>query len=370
MRARLGPYRLDRVLGEGGMGVVYLAHDDHLNRAVALKTLRLGQDTGEARARLVREARAMAGVSHPNVCQIFEVGEVEGLVFLAMERLEGEPLSDRLTRGALAVREAGDIALSVLAALGVVHGRGLVHRDIKPSNIFLTPHGVKLVDFGLARHAQTRAALTGETQLALTQPGVLIGTPFYMAPEQFASDTVDGRADLFALGVVIYEMLTGRRPFEGRTVPELWGAMLKDPIPLIGGSVHAAALDRIVQRALARAPEDRYPSPEAMAGDLRAALEGTGAAETATARVPRLVVLPLRMLRPDPEIDFLPVSLADAITATLSSVDGVLVRSPLAAARFAEGALDLQALSAAVAVDLVVTGTLRRAGDRCASPRS
>jgi TolB-like protein len=364
MRERLGAYRLDRVLGEGGMGVVYLAHDDRLDRSVALKTLRLGHDTAEARGRLVREARLLAGVSHPNVCQIFEAGEVEGIVFLAMERLEGEPLSARLTRGPLTVREAGEVALSVLAALTAVHGRGLVHRDIKPSNIFLTPHGVKLVDFGLARQREAGEALTGETALVLTMPGIVVGTPCYMAPEQFSTDAVDARADLFALGVVLYEMLTGRRPFEGRTIPEVWQAMLRDPVPLIAGSAHAAALDRIVERALARRPDERYPTAEAMGADLRAALEGSVAGEIATGRVPRLVVLPLRLLQPDPQIDFLSVSLADAITATLASIDGLVLRSPIAAARFAEGPLDLPALSAALAADLAVTGTLRRAGDR------
>jgi serine/threonine protein kinase len=152
MSDRIGPYRLVRELGEGGMGVVYVAEDERLLREVAIKTFRNVGDT-TARERFFREARAAASLSHPNVCQLFDIGEDDGRPYLVMELLQGEPLSARLTRGALPLAEAVHVALSILTALEALHGRGFIHRDLKPSNVFLTAHGVKLLDFGLAREA-------------------------------------------------------------------------------------------------------------------------------------------------------------------------------------------------------------------------
>jgi len=151
MRETVGPYRIDRKLGEGGMGVVYAAHDQRLDRPVALKMLRAAPDDAQARERLRREARAAASVNHPNVCQIYDIGEDGGEMFLAMELLDGEPLSARLARGAVPLDEAVGVAYAMLLALDALHQRGVVHRDLKPSNIFLTTHALKLLDFGLAR---------------------------------------------------------------------------------------------------------------------------------------------------------------------------------------------------------------------------
>ncbi len=358
----LGPYRVVRLLGAGGMGEVYAAEDQRLGRQVALKVIRDQPDDDSARRRFWREARAAAAATHPNVCQIFDVGEEGGEAWLAMELLEGEALSARLARGALPVAEAVPLMLGVLAALQALHARGLVHRDLKPSNVFLTPAGVKLLDFGLARPV---AAAGGATATELTQAGVLVGTPQYMAPEQLRGEPLDARSDVFAAGALLFEMLAGRKAFEGRTLFEVTHAVLHEQPPVLSGSAAVAALDRAVRRALSKRPEERHPGAEALAAELQAArvLEDSGAQARAQA-LTRLIVLPFRLLRPDPEIDFLGFSLPDAITASLSGLGSLLVRSSLAAARYAGEAPDLERLSREADVDVVLSGTLLRAGDR------
>jgi serine/threonine protein kinase len=181
--ARIGHYTLARKLGEGGMGVVYAAHDERLQRTVALKTISPSlAESDVSRKRFWREARAAASVNHPNICQSHDVGEDDGTLFITMELLEGESLADRLRRGALAVTDALPIALEMLAALSALHRSGIIHRDVKPSNVFLTPHGVKLLDFGLARPEATAPGSATD----LTRTGIAIGTPRYMAPEQWS----------------------------------------------------------------------------------------------------------------------------------------------------------------------------------------
>jgi eukaryotic-like serine/threonine-protein kinase len=178
----IGPYRIVRQLGRGGMGVVYEAVDERLQRAVAIKTILPSADP-MMRDRFLREARSAAAVSHPHICQLFEIGEHEGEPFLAMELLDGESLASRLGRGALSTGDAVSLTLGILSALEALHRRGIVHRDLKPSNVFLTEHGVKLLDFGLARPV----SLDGDTT-SLTVPGLLLGTPRYMAPKQRAAE--------------------------------------------------------------------------------------------------------------------------------------------------------------------------------------
>src|SRR5262245_12614401 len=183
---RIGRYKLVRVLGQGGMGIVYAAQDERLGRNVALKMLSSLANDETGRKRFWREARAAASVNHPNVCQLYEIGEEDGELFIAMELLEGESLADRLRRGALTVAEAMPISLDMLAALTALHTLGIVHRDLKPSNVYITPHGVKLLDFGLAQPIDPEGAdaLGGDEKL--TRTGLVIGTPRYMAPEQVA----------------------------------------------------------------------------------------------------------------------------------------------------------------------------------------
>jgi eukaryotic-like serine/threonine-protein kinase len=360
--ARLGHYRITGKLGEGGMGVVYSARDERLGRTVALKTMSSVANDEPARKRFWREARAAASVSHPNICQIYEIGEDAGALFIAMELLEGASLAQEMQRGPMSVSQAAPIGFGMLAALSALHARGIIHRDLKPSNVFLTPHGVKLLDFGLAR-----PELTSELPAvsAITQTGMLIGTPRYMAPELVTGDVVDARSDLFAAAAILFEMLSGRPAFGGKTVAEVVHATVYDQPPALSGSPAIAAVDRVIRRALAKRPADRLSSADVMADELRAAAGVDSGSMTARAHaMTRIVVLPFRMLRADAETDFLAFSLADAITTSLSSIGTLIVRSSAVAGRFGGDAPDLKALASEADVDRVVTGTLLRSGDQ------
>jgi serine/threonine protein kinase len=359
---KMGHYTLLHKLGEGGMGVVFAARDERLHRTIAVKTMAgVGRDEN-ARRRFWREARAAASVNHPNICQIYEVGEDAGELFIAMELLEGEGLADRLQRGAMNPAEAMPITLGILAALAALHARSIVHRDLKPSNVFLTTHGVKLLDFGLAR-PEIDGTYSGTSDV--THTGVVMGTPRYMSPEQAAGDPIDPRTDLFAAGAILFEMLAGRPAFSGRTLAEIVHATRYEQPPALTGSPAVAAIDRVIRRALAKRPAERHATADEMADELRA-VRGISATETlALAQaLTRIVVLPFKVLRPDPEIDFLAFSLADAISTSLSGTSSLIVRSSAVAARYAKDTLDLKAIAADADVDRVVLGALLRSGDQ------
>src|SRR5688572_683755 len=357
MPEAVGPYTIVREIGRGGMGVVYEAWDDRLSRPVAIKTF-IGAGDPAKRERFLREARAAAAVNHPHICQLFDIGEQDGEPFLCMELLDGKSLGQRLEEGPLGVQEATPIGLAILSALSALHRRGIVHRDLKPSNVFLAASGVKLVDFGLAR---TTSLQMDET--AITMPGTVMGSPRYMAPEQVRGEDVDARADIFAAGLVLFEMLSGRAAFAGTSAIDVLHAVVHEHPPALMGSPAVVALDRIIQRAVAKLPADRYQSADEMATDVRACVSRTEATDVAQARATRrLVVLPFKVLRPDPDVDFLAYSLPDAITVSLSALDSLTVRSSLAAARFAEGAPDLRVLASELGVDAAITGTLLHAG--------
>lgn len=351
-------YQLLSELGQGGMGIVHEAIDRQLDRHVAIKMILDAGHDQTSRARFLREARSAAAISHPNICQIYEIGEHEGQPFLVMELLQGEALSARLARGALPAVESVTIMRSVLSALGALHTKGVVHRDLKPSNIFLTPHGVKILDFGLARPTSDGDTAT---EANLTMPGTITGTLRYMAPEQLTGDTVDGRTDLWAAGIVLHEMLTGRLPFDADSTLDMLQAMLREPREPLAPVPGHPALDRILDRALQPQPSARYQNAEAMA----AALAGTvdDALPVRTAPRIRLVVLPFRPLRADEDTAFLEGALPDAITTSLAGVSSLTVRSNVAALRFG-AAVDLPKLATELDVNHVITGTLLRAGTR------
>jgi serine/threonine protein kinase/tetratricopeptide (TPR) repeat protein len=359
---RIGHYAIRRKLGAGGMGVVYEANDERLKRTVAVKMMLAVAHDETARKRFWREARAAASVNHPHVCQIYEVGEEGGTLFIAMEMLDGEPLSEQLKRGALSVEQSVPIAVDMLAALGAIHAGGIVHRDLKPSNVFLGRHGVKLLDFGLARPEMKTMV---DTIDGLTRAGAVLGTPGYMAPEQITGDPVDARTDLFAAGAILFEMLAGRPAFTGRTVTAVLNATLTEQPPALAGSAAVAAVDRVLRRALAKKPDGRPASAEVMAEQLNGLRSLDGHDPRAMARaLTRVVVLPFRVLRPDPETDFLAFSLPDAITTSLAGIGSLIVRSSATAARFATEAPDIKALAVEADVDRVVMGTLLRSGDQ------
>ena len=272
--ARLGPYEIVSQLGQGGMGVVFRARDTRLERAVAVKVLPQGMaGDAEALQRFEREAKAVAALSHPNILAIHDFGHEDGTVYTVTELLEGQTLRQRLQEGALPPRKAVEIALAVAAALASAHERGIVHRDLKPENVFLLNSGhIKVLDFGLAQvGAPLGEGGEGATVSLSTQPGRVMGTVGYMAPEQVRAQPVDARADIFALGAVLYEMLTGKRAFQGDSMVETLNAILReDPPSLLESSARLSpALDRIVRRCLEKRPEERFRSTH----DLALALE-------------------------------------------------------------------------------------------------
>jgi serine/threonine protein kinase len=363
---RIGPYRVLSVVGEGGMGVVYKAEDPRLERVVALKVIREFAGDAMRRRRFWQEARLAAQVAHPNACRIYDIAEEQDRLVLVMEFIEGESLARRLERGSLPAQEAGQITLALLSALEAFHKIGIVHRDLKPSNIVLSNGGTKLLDFGIAKHVSSNA--NDETLATLgdaTAPGIFLGTPRYASPEQFRSQPVDARSDLFSMGVILYEMLTGQPPFPGETFGEVAHSVLQGSPPALGGSPAIAAMGRIVHRALARDPQERYASAEAMAAELRATLLMDGIETRVAAHaLRRIIVLPFRMLRPSDDIQFLAYSLPEAITVSLAGLEKLVVRSSIAASRYSAEAPDLQEIAREAEVDVVLTGALLSVGDR------
>ena len=360
MISGLGHYRIIRKLGEGGMGIVYEAHDERLDRAVAIKTLRTAVQGGEGRQRLWREARSLARVSHPNICQIYDAEQEGDTVFLVLELLQGETLAQRLNAAPVPAAEALGIECQILRALDELHRLSIVHRDLKPSNVFLTPNGVKLVDFGVARIAASNDVQ--ETASLLTGAGVIVGTPHYMAPEQARAAECGPAADIFSAGCVLYEMLAGARPFTGDTPIDVLHSVIHHDPPPLAGPPEIEAVNAVLRRALAKEPGHRWPSANAM----RAALEDArpGAAQIAgiSARaVTRLIALPFRILRRDDETDFLAYTLPDAIANSLARFDSLVVRSSLVAARF-EGQADPARIGTEAQVDAILTGSLLRTG--------
>jgi non-specific serine/threonine protein kinase len=360
----IGPYRVLSKVGEGGMGVVYKAEDQRLERIVALKVIREFDGDTSRRSRFWQEARAAAQVAHPNACRIYDIAEVQDRLVLVMEFIEGESLAKRLERGPLPAQEAGQIALALLSALEAFHNSGIVHRDLKPGNIVLSNGGTKLLDFGIAKHVPVNASEeTLATLAGATMPGVFLGTPRYASPEQFRGRPVDARSDLFSMGAILFEMLTGQPPFPGESFGEIAHAVLHGSPPALSGSPAIVTMGRIVHRALSREPQDRYPSAQAMAEELRATLLMDGIETKAHARaLRRLMVLPFRVLRPSEEIEFLAYSLPEAITVSLAGLENLVVRSSIAAAQYSGDAPDLQKIAREAEVDVVLTGALLSVG--------
>jgi serine/threonine protein kinase len=257
-------YRIVEKLGEGGMGVVYKAEDTKLLRPVALKFLSASMLGSESdKQRFLREAQASAMLDHPNIAAVHEIDEVDGQTFIAMTYVDGPSLAARMAERALNVDEALDVGIQIAQGLGEAHGKGIVHRDIKGANILLTARGqAKITDFGLAY-------LAGRSRL--TKSGTTLGTPAYMSPELALGNTTDRRSDIWSLGVVLYEMLTGRLPFDGQVEQVMvYSIINEDPQPLSALRRGLPAdLGRIVLKALAKRPEERYQHTDDLAVDLR-----------------------------------------------------------------------------------------------------
>lgn len=268
----IGSYRILEKIGAGGMGEVYRARDTRLDRIVALKILPEEVSRNpEALARFEREAKAVAALSHPNILAIHEFGQDDGVVFAAMELLEGQTLRERVQEGRVPLRKAVDIATQIADGLAAAHAQGIVHRDLKPGNVFLTRDGrVKILDFGLARIEPLQGGSQIATLQVDTAPGTILGTVGYMAPEQVRGEAIDARSDIFAFGALLHEMLTGQRAFRGDSAADVLGAILRDDPPEISQSDPTLpdSVGRIVQHCLEKNPEERFQS----ARDLRFAL--------------------------------------------------------------------------------------------------
>lgn len=368
---RLGPYDVVGPLGAGGMGEVYRARDPRLERDVALKVLppaSLADAT--ARARLVREARMAARLNHPNVCTIYEVGEADGHVYIAMELVQGRPL-DELLAEPLPHGEALRYGTQIASALAHAHARGVVHRDLKGANVVITPEGqAKVLDFGLAKPLAGEAGVgTGTvTRQTLTEAGSVTGTLAYMAPEQLRGHAADARSDIWALGVVCYEMALGRRPFRGATPFALSAAILHDAPPPLPASV-PAALASVIERCLMKEPGERYQQ----AFEVQAALESGEAGATqeresgrARARAVKLAVLPFANLSGNPEQDYLSDGLTQEMIAQLGRLHpaslGVIARASVM--RYKKTDLPIEQIARELDVDYLLEGSTQREGAR------
>ena len=335
-------YNIRERLGAGGTGEVYVAEDTRLGRQVALKFLNADrQRDADSRARLLREARAASMLRSPNIAVTYEFVEHGDLLFIAMEYVEGEVLSDRIKRGPVPVPEAVDIAAQVADALDEAHARSIVHRDIKSGNLIQTRRGlVKVLDFGLAKiemPQSTETVLRSTPELLVTSPGMVLGTIAYMAPEQLRADVVDHRVDLFALGVVLYELLTAKLPFRGATLADTFDRIFHQEPDAISRTIQnvPAELERIVRKALEKTPDNRYQTAEEFHIDLRHIARRLETNEsTRTMRAPKveagqrsIAVLTFTNVTRDAADDWIGTGIAETVTADLKNVQNLAVIS-------------------------------------------
>jgi TolB-like protein len=410
--ARLGPYEVVAQIGSGGMGEVYRARDTRLGRDVAIKVLpaEFAADP-ERLKRFEREAKATATLSHPNILAVHDVGTHEGAPYLVEELLEGQSLKERIGRGPIPVREAVELAAQIAHGLAAAHGKNIVHRDLKPENVFVTKDGiVKILDFGLAKLVEGvpigEADTLTHAPTGATEAGRVLGTVAYMAPEQARGMAVDQRTDIFAFGVVLYEMVTGERPFRGATATDTVAAIIKDDPPPLPASV-PGALRALIERCLAKDPAHRYQRggevqaaleavrpgegvvpwprwqqllrrrPWLMAANVAAALvvlalaldlggvRGRLLGGAAAGRIDSLAVLPLENLSGDPEQEYLAAGMHDALVTNLGQLAGlkrVIARGSVL--RYKGTSAPPKEIARELNVSGLITGAVLRSGDR------
>jgi serine/threonine protein kinase/tetratricopeptide (TPR) repeat protein len=375
--ARLGPYEISGLLGAGGMGEVYKARDLRLNRDVALKVLATTAKDRHTHLRVEQEAKAAAAVTHPHICTLYDIGHDSGTDFLVMEYLEGETLAQRISRGPMPVADVIRLGIEISEALAAAHRTHLVHRDLKPSNIMLTRNGVKLLDFGLAMirlEAAPSQFGSAQTATALSDKWMLIGTLQYMAPEQLDGQAVDERADLFAFGAVLYEMLTGSRAFQGNSRAQLIAAIL-DGAPVPVRSVRPdvpLALAKIVNTCLAKPRADRWQNASDLAIALKAipthasrrpaSRQPGPPAHSPTGQIRSLVVLPLANASPDQGEQYLADGLTESLIASLSVIGRLKVISRASSMRYRGSDKPLRQIASELRVEGIIRGATSVSG--------
>jgi serine/threonine protein kinase/cytochrome c-type biogenesis protein CcmH/NrfG len=379
--SRLGPYEIVAPLGAGGMGEVYRARDTRLGRDVAIKVLPGDVASHPDRlARLEREARAVAALSHPNIVVLHSIEDAGGVRFLTMELVDGRSLDQLVTPGGLPLARLLDLAIPLADALVAAHERGVVHRDLKPANVMVTRDGrVKVLDFGLARFPAAGGGLA-ETQAAtvatpVSAAGQVVGTVPYMAPEQIRGEAVDARSDLFSLGILLYELATGRRPFAGSTTADVSSAILRDPPPPVSGVRADLPPDvgRIIGRCLEKDPERRVQTAkdvrnelELLRGSAVSSTSGFAAAPAAPPAhdAPSIAVLPFVNRSRDQEDEYFADGLADELLNVLAKIRGLRVAARTSSFQFKGTAEDLAAIGRKLNVATLLEGSLRKSGNR------
>jgi serine/threonine protein kinase len=375
--SRLGAYDIVGPLGAGGMGEVYRARDPRLGRDVAVKVLpSLTASTPDRLARFEREARTVAGLNHPNIVTLFSVEDADGIRFITMELIEGDSLDQVVAPGGLPLPRLLELSIPLADALGAAHERGIVHRDLKPGNVMVTREGrVKVLDFGLAKSEPADAADSTDSAMPTMAPpvsiaGQVMGTVPYMAPEQVRGETADATTDLFALGVVMYELATGKRPFTGPTSADIGSSILRDtpePISRLRPGL-PERLSGIIARCLEKDSRRRYRSAHEVVEELRQlqrTLEsGTGPAVTESDAIRSLAVLPLENVSHDPAQEYFVDGMTEALISDLSRLRDLRVISRTSAMRYKGVHKALPDIARELNVDAVLEGSALLLGQR------
>ena len=361
---RLGRYTIAATIGRGGMGTVYRATDSTLGRDVAIKVLPPDVAADPDRLeRFRREARALAALNHPHIVTIYSVEQEGNAHFLTMELVPGRALDQVIAGQPLPIDRVRQVAKAVSDALAAAHDKGIIHRDLKPANIVLSDSGqTKVLDFGLSKISGAAPATIGSATHLGTAIGSVLGTPAYMSPEQVSGIDVDERSDIFSLGVLLYEMVTGVRPFSGPSPAELASSILRDaPAPVQTlRSTAPADLARVIARCLEKSPAARYPTMAA----LRQALETQAGPAPAAAAGPSIAVLPFKCLSVDPADEFFGDGLAEEILNALSQIDGLRVAARSSTFSFKGQQIEIGDIASKLHVATVLDGSVRRAGSR------
>ena len=363
---RLGPYEIIAAIGAGSMGEVYRAVDTRLGRDVALKILPEAVASEPERLdRFQREARALAALEHPNIVTIHSVEQAGGRHFLTMQLVRGRNLTDVRRERPVPLPALLDIAVQLAGALEAAHARGIVHRDLKPDNAMLTEDGrVKVLDFGLAKQAGPHVEASEPYTALGTLPGVVMGTPAYMSPEQVMGQPLDHRSDIFSLGILIHELATGRRPFAADNQALLASAILRDDPPALTDAdpQWPAALAQVVLKCLKKDPADRFQSMTGVSEAIRAVQSDGSGAAVATPAVKTVVVLPFANRSGDPDNEYFSDGLTEEVIADLSRVAALRIISRNSSMTLKGTTKNSATLARELGVSHLVTGSVRRAG--------